>query len=356
MSLKPIRKVIFAGTPEFAACALRALIQDGSYEIIAVYTQPDRPAGRGRKLTASPVKELALAHNLPVYQPPSLKQLPEQDELKALHADLMIVAAYGLILPQAVLDMPKYGCINIHGSLLPRWRGAAPIQRAILEGDTETGITIMQMDAGLDTGAMLYEKACPILPVDTSETLHDRLAVLGAEALLEALTLLQQDKLFPEKQNDSEAKYAHKLTKEEARIDWQESADVIARKVRAYNPWPVANFQLGDESVRVWEASVKSDVMSSQLDKASDALSKNGASASSGQGVMSKIQEAIPYLNELPLPGKVILNLSAGEITVSTGNGELILRKLQFPGGKILSAADVLNGRKADFLPGVQLT
>ena len=253
-------KIIFAGTPEFAATALAALLKT-SHQIIAVYTQPDRKAGRGQKLTPSPVKQLALEHNLPVYQPLHFKASTEeglaaQQELAALEADVMIVAAYGLILPQTVLDMPKYGCLNIHASLLPRWRGAAPIQRAIATGDTETGITIMQMAAGLDTGDMMYKTHCPITAEDTSATLHDKLAAQGAEAIctvLESEQSLQDFIAKREIQDEALTIYAHKLIKAEAKIDWTLSAVQIDLNIRAFNPWPVAFIQLDEKNaLRVW--------------------------------------------------------------------------------------------------------
>ena len=230
---------------------------------MAVYTQPDRKAGRGQKLTASAVKQLALAHDLPVFQPLHFKSSTEeglaaQQQLAALNADVMVVAAYGLILPQAVLDTPKYGCLNIHGSLLPRWRGAAPIQRAIATGDQVTGVTIMKMAAGLDTGDMMLKTLCPILASDTSATLHDKLAVQGAEAIctvLESEQTLQQALADSEVQNDSLAVYAHKLSKAEAEIDWTQDAVALDRNIRAFNPWPVAFCQLDDHTaLRVWES------------------------------------------------------------------------------------------------------
>lgn len=248
-------KIIFAGTPEFAAVALQALL-NSEHTVIAAYTQPDRPAGRGRKLKASPVKELAQQHAIPVFQPESLKQGLQQQQLADLDADLMIVAAYGLILPQAVLDIPRYGCLNIHASLLPRWRGAAPIQRAILAGDHETGITIMQMNAGLDTGDMLFKSTCPILPEDTGGSLHDRLAELGADAILHTLQLLLANQLKPQPQNDDEATYARKLEKQEACINWSASAEEIERLIRAFNPWPVAYTTLRQTTLRLWQAHV----------------------------------------------------------------------------------------------------
>ena len=255
-------RIIFAGTPEFAAVALNALLKT-AHDIVAVYTQPDRKAGRGQKLTASAVKQLALAHDLPVFQPLHFKSSTEeglaaQQQLAALNADVMVVAAYGLILPQAVLDTPKYGCLNIHGSLLPRWRGAAPIQRAIATGDQVTGVTIMKMAAGLDTGDMMLKTLCPILASDTSATLHDKLAVQGAEAIctvLESEQTLQQALADSEVQNDSLAVYAHKLSKAEAEIDWTQDAVALDRNIRAFNPWPVAFCQLDDHTaLRIWES------------------------------------------------------------------------------------------------------
>ncbi|OGS91778.1 MAG: methionyl-tRNA formyltransferase [Gallionellales bacterium GWA2_59_43] len=243
-------KIIFAGTPQFAASALAALLPE--HEIVAVLTQPDRPSGRGMQLTASPVKQLALQHGLPVLQPVSLKTEEAQREIAALDADVMVVAAYGLILPQAVLQMPRHGCLNIHASLLPRWRGAAPIQRAILAGDAETGITIMQMDAGLDTGDMLLRHACQIAPDDTAATLHDKLAELGVSSIIEALRQLPE--LIPVKQDNAAATYAAKLLKSEGRIDWSLDAQQLGLAVRAFNPFPVCHTTFGDTSIKVWQA------------------------------------------------------------------------------------------------------
>ncbi|MEQ1914830.1 MAG: methionyl-tRNA formyltransferase [Sideroxydans sp.] len=245
-------KIIFAGTPHFAASALAALLKQ--HQVVAVLTQPDRPSGRGMQLTSSPVKMLAQQHGIPVLQPATLKTPEAQSEVAAWGADVMVVAAYGLILPQAVLDMPRYGCLNIHASLLPRWRGAAPIQRAILAGDTETGITIMQMDAGLDTGDMLLKQACVIEPQDTAETLHDKLTVMGAQAIVETLRKLEASLLVPEKQNAQWATYAAKLSKVEATLDWTLSAAHIARAVRGYFPFPVANTVLRGTPIKVLRA------------------------------------------------------------------------------------------------------
>lgn len=257
-------KIIFAGTPDFAATALSALLNSDN-EIIAVYTQPDRKAGRGQKLNASAVKQLALEHNLPVYQPLHFKSSTEeglaaQQQLAELGADVMVVAAYGLILPQVVLDTPQYGCLNIHGSILPRWRGAAPVQRAIATGDQETGVTIMQMAAGLDTGDMLYKTICPISDSDTSLSLMDKLAVQGGEAIVEVLKSEHSLKEYLEHrevQDEALTIYAHKLDKAEAKINWQQSAAEINRNIRAFNPWPVAYTPLDDQqNLKVWNCQV----------------------------------------------------------------------------------------------------
>jgi methionyl-tRNA formyltransferase len=303
-------RLIFAGTPEFAAAALKTLI-DAGHDIALVLTQPDRPAGRGMKLKASPVKELALAHGLPVAQPQTLKAAEIQAQLRAIQAEAMIVAAYGLILPQAVLDIPPHGCLNIHASLLPRWRGAAPIQRAILAGDAETGITIMQMDAGLDTGAVLLKKTCPIVPDETAQTLHDKLAGLGGAAIVDALARL--DSLRGERQDDTRATYAAKLSKEEAEIDWERPAQEIARAVRAYNPFPVAFTRLDGEPLRLWAA-----------------MPANG----SGE------------------PGQVLAADKHG-IAVACGDGALLITELQRAGGKRLTAAQFLAG--GGIAPGTRL-
>lgn len=316
MSSSTSLNIIFAGTPSFSAVILQALL-DTSHHISAVYTQPDRPSGRGRKLTASPVKELALQHQLPVYQPLSLRDANEQKILADLQADVMVVVAYGLILPQPVLQAPRFGCINIHASLLPRWRGAAPIQRAILAGDKMTGITTMQMDVGLDTGAMLHKVECPIHDTDTSESLHDKLAKLGAEAILKTLADLAVNQLQPVAQNNAEATYAHKITKEEARLDWSRSARELDQQIRAFNPWPIACTQINAQVVRVWQAAV--------LEQAHNAV-----------------------------PGTIV-GVSSEGIHVAASAGILSLQKIQLPGGRVLAVSDVLNSRADDFVVGKQL-
>ena len=305
--------IVYAGTPEFAAVALGALLGT-HHHISAVYTQPDRPAGRGRKLKASPVKELALEHGIEVRQPESLKGTGEQDRLAALEPDVMVVAAYGLLLPPEVLSIPRLGCLNIHASLLPRWRGAAPIQRAILAGDNETGITIMQMDVGLDTGDMLYKLTTPIKEGDNAQILHDRLASLGARAITEALEGLQQGLLIPEKQDDSMACYAKKLQKAEAVIDWQDTALQIARQVAAFNPWPVAQSLYKDEVLRIWEARAIDDVSGKKPGSVIRA-DKNGITVACGKGVLrllrlqrpgGKPQEVQAFLNANAVEGIVL--------------------------------------------------
>ncbi len=302
-------KIIFAGTPEFAAVALNALLEEGRHEIRAVYTQPDRPAGRGRKLRASPVKEMALAHGLPLRQPSTLKEPEQQRSLRELGADLMVVVAYGLLLPPPVLDAPRLGCINIHASLLPRWRGAAPIQRAILAGDRETGVSIMQMDEGLDTGPVLHRVVTPIHPGDTAGTLHDRLASLGAQALLDTLDRIMEGSARPVPQEEAAATYAPKIEKQEAVLDWNASAEELDRRVRAFNPWPVAQTTWKGKVLRIWQAEP---------------------------------------LAEMPdAPAGTVVRAGKEGIDVATGNGMLRITRLQGAGGKPLDAAAFLNGHPA---------
>jgi methionyl-tRNA formyltransferase len=247
-------RIVFAGTPAFASAALNAIIAAG-FNVIAAYTQPDRPSGRGMKLTASPVKLVAQQHNIPVLQPASLKPVDAQAALADLQPDVIVVAAYGLILPQAVLEIPRLGCLNIHASLLPRWRGAAPIHRAILAGDTESGVAIMQMEAGLDTGPVLLERRTPIAPNDTTGSLHDRLAALGAEAIVTVLVSLQRGEMPMAHAQPSEGvTYAHKISPDEARIDWAQNADHIERQVRAFNPAPGASTTWRGEPLKIWNA------------------------------------------------------------------------------------------------------
>jgi len=306
-------KIIFAGTPDFAAVALHALI-DSAHQIIAVYTQPDRPSGRGLKLTPSPVKTLALQHHLPVYQPTSLKNVEEQTRLANFEADVMVVAAYGMLLPQVVLDMPRLGCINIHPSLLPRWRGAAPIPRTIFAGDKMTGVTIMQMDAGLDTGPMLLQKAYTLMKNETAQSLHDKLAKLGATLLLETLYLLATQQIKPVPQDNALATYAHKMTKAEALVDWHDSAISLEQKIRAFNPWPIAYTEWQAQPLRIWQAQV--------LTEKTDAV-----------------------------PG-VLIKASEEGLDIATGEGTLRLLQLQLPGGKILKAADFYHAKQAQLKIG----
>lgn len=308
--MSPLR-IIFAGTPDFSVPSLEALLAAGQ-DVVAVYTQPDRPAGRGRKLTPSPVKAAALAQGLPVLQPPTLRDEGAVADLRALAADLMVVVAYGLLLPQAVLDAPRMGCVNVHASLLPRWRGAAPIQRALLAGDGESGVTIMRMAAGLDTGPMYLLRPLAIAPRETGGGLSDKLATLGAQALVEALPGIADGSLIPVPQDDDQANYAHKLTKAEAEVDWSRPAVAIDRLIRAFDPWPVAQTSLEGASVRLWG---------------------------------SELSDLIPP--PAALPGQV-LAAGKGGIEVATGAGVLRLTRLQPPGKRPMSAAEFLNARRLD--------
>lgn len=294
-------KIIFAGTPEFSSVALLSVLES-EHDVVAVYTQPDRPAGRGRKLTASPVKALALENNIPVYQPVSLKDEAAQQELIALQADVMIVVAYGLILPKTVLQAPKYGCLNIHASILPRWRGAAPIQRAILAGDTQSGVTIMQMDEGLDTGDMLNIKYCDIDAEDTGSSLHDKLASIGGLALMQTLSDIESNRLKPESQDDSQAVYAHKLDKKEAQIDWQQEAADIVRKIQAFNSWPVAYTDFNGKSLRLWQAHLVDMENSLQPDIGQAQCGEVIAESADGIDIVAK--NGVVRVIELQMPGK----------------------------------------------------
>lgn len=287
-------RILFAGTPDFAAECLKALL-NSEHEICAVYTQPDRPAGRGRKLTPSPVKQLALEHKLPVEQPLNFKSEDSLQTLAGYEADLMIVVAYGLLLPQKVLDTPKLGCINVHASLLPRWRGAAPIQRAILAGDTESGVGIMKMEAGLDTGPVLLEARCPINESDTAQDLHDRLAALGAETLLQSLDDIESRLKQAQPQDESLSTYARKLDKQEALIDWQRPAAEILRQINAFNPWPVAQTQWQGDTMRIWRAQLGDRLRSGQPGEII-AVSKQGLDVQATDGILR--------ITQLQLPGK----------------------------------------------------
>ncbi|HZJ96029.1 MAG TPA: methionyl-tRNA formyltransferase [Thiopseudomonas sp.] len=304
-------RIVFAGTPEFAVSHLQALL-DSQHQVVAVYTQPDRPAGRGQKLTPSPVKQLALQHDIPVLQPVNLRSPEAQQELAAFNADLMVVVAYGLILPQAILDTPRLGCINSHASLLPRWRGAAPIQRAIEAGDAETGVTVMQMEAGLDTGPMLLKVSTPISATDTGGSLHDRLASLGPDAVLTAIEGLVDGSITPEQQLDGLATYAHKLNRQAALLDWQRPAVELDCQIRAMHPWPVCHTTLAGETLRV-----------------------HAAELAEGQGQ----------------PGE-ILSATRDGLLVACGEQALRLTRLQLPNARALPFNDLLNSRQALFSPG----
>ncbi|PAV26894.1 methionyl-tRNA formyltransferase [Tamilnaduibacter salinus] len=310
-------RLVFAGTPDFAASALQSLI-DAGHDIVGVYTQPDRPAGRGRKLRPSPVKETALAHDLPVYQPETLCGDEARAELAAMEPEVMVVAAYGLILPASILDIPLFGCLNIHASLLPRWRGAAPIQRAIAAGDGESGITIMQMDEGLDTGDMLLKRATPIHDDETGQSLHDRLAGLGGDAIVEALERLSKSQLLPEEQDDSLATYARKLDKSEGALNWHRPAYELDRLVRAFTPFPGAFTHSAGDRVRLHAVE--------PLSQHSDAD-----------------------------PGTVLRRERDG-IDVACGEGALRLQQVQLPGSRAQSVSDLINGGRDCLQTGEVLT
>ncbi len=317
--------IIFAGTPDFAAQHLTALL-DTEHKVVAVYCPPDKPAGRGKKLTPCATKQIALNHNIAIEQPENLKSEIDQNKLAKYNADIMVVVAYGVLLPEAVLATPRLGCINVHGSLLPEWRGAAPIQRSLEKGDSKTGVTIMQMDKGLDTGDMILTAECAINTTDTSAKLYEKLAKLGPEALMKALTLMAQPSYNPIEHNiaqDNElATYAHKLTKEEAELNWQLTADQLNRKIRAYIPWPVAHFtfiesEKKQHKIRVLQSST------------------------------------IPYSGSAALG--TIIDCTKQGITIVTGQNALRIEVMQLPGKKALPVQDILNGRSAWFSVGSQI-
>jgi methionyl-tRNA formyltransferase len=317
-------RIVFAGTPEFAVPSLTALIHAG-HQVVAVYTQPDRPSGRGRKLTSSPVKQAAVAFGLPVMQPETLRDPAAQATLRALQPDLMVVVAYGLLLPPGVLETPGLGCVNVHASLLPRWRGAAPIQRAIRAGDAETGVTIMRMERGLDTGPMYLTRVTPIAARETAGSLHDRLCILGAEALMEAMPGILSGSLQPSPQDDAQANYASKLNKDEALIDWSVPATTIDRQIRAFDPWPVAETHLDGATLRVWAAESVAGPLgpgSPPRNTAPKRAAEVGA----------------------PAPGMIVATSKAG-IDVATGDGLLRITCVQLPGKRPIAAAQLLNAR-----------
>lgn len=318
---KPLN-IIFAGTPDFAAQHLQALL-DSEHNIIAVYTQPDKPAGRGKKLQQSAVKKLALEANIPVYQPITLRNESAQQEFIELKADVMVVVAYGLLLPQEILDAPQYGCLNVHGSLLPRWRGAAPIQRAVWAGDSHSGVTIMQMDKGLDTGDMLHKVSCEISPEETSASLYEKLAQLAPSALLDVLNGLSEKHFPAEKQNESQATHAKKLSKEEAELDWNLTAEQLERCIRAFTPWPVSFLTLTDPQ---------------------------------GKTQTVKVYQAETIKTTKQYPAGTVLSVEKNGIQIATMEGVLNLLVLQPAGKKPMPVADFINGRRDWFTLGETLT
>ncbi|MCY4177598.1 MAG: methionyl-tRNA formyltransferase [Endozoicomonadaceae bacterium] len=312
--MKQSLRIVFAGTPDFAKVHLQAII-NSHHKIVGVYTQPDRPAGRGRQLQCSPVKELAIKHEIHVFQPESLKHATSQQELALLNPDIIVVVAYGLILPEKVLRIPQYGCINVHASLLPAWRGAAPVQRAIMAGDSESGITIMQMDKGLDTGDMLHKAKVSVSQDDTTATLAEKLSVAGGPALLTVLDEIVAGTTHPESQDAKQATYAHKITKEEGRINWSFSAEQISCHVRGLNPWPVAWSTLQGEVIRCWEVSLQKQ-------------------------------------NSIQHPPGTIIQADKSGLVVACKDGVVILDTVQLPGKRKIKAVDLLNSHHKLFIPG----
>ena len=310
-------RVIFAGTPDFAATHLQAILEDNRYQLVAIYTQPDRPAGRGKKITQSPVKKLALANDIQLEQPASLTDIKTQETIARLEADVLIVVAYGLILPQAVLDIPRLGCINVHGSILPKWRGAAPIQRAIEAGDRETGVTVMQMDVGLDTGPMLTTSQCTIDDKETSASLYSKLAVLGAQALINTLEKMRTGTAVGIAQDSTQSSYADKIAKQESLIDWSASVTEIERRVRAFNPFPAAYSLVNGQRIKIWLASA-------------DSRDYHG------------------------VPGE-ILSADNDGLLVKCGNGALLISTIQLAGKSKMYVAEALKSRASLFFPGNRL-
>ena len=310
-------RVIFAGTPDFAATHLQAILEDDRYQLVAIYTQPDRPAGRGKKITQSPVKKLALANDIQLEQPALLTDIKTQETIARLEADVLIVVAYGLILPQAVLDIPRLGCINVHGSILPKWRGAAPIQRAIEAGDRETGVTVMQMDVGLDTGPMLTTSQCTIDDKETSASLYSKLAVLGAQALINTLEKMRSGTAVGIAQDSTQSSYADKIAKQESLIDWSASVTEIERRVRAFNPFPAAYSLVNGQRIKIWLASA-------------DSREYHG------------------------VPGE-ILSADNDGLLVKCGNGALLISTIQLAGKSKMYVAEALKSRASLFSPGNRL-
>lgn len=311
MSTHPLR-IIFAGTPDFAATHLQGILTAGDHQVVAVYSQPDRPAGRGKKLRPSPVKQLALDHQIPVYQPTNFKQAEDQQLLRDLNADLMVVVAYGLLLPKVILATPRLGCINVHASLLPRWRGAAPIQRAIEAGDAESGVIIMQMDEGLDTGDMLLTARCTLEADETGGSLHDKLATVGVPALNQALQLLARGEAQATIQDGQHTNYARKINKPELALDWRQSATVLERKIRAFNPFPICYANLNDQRIKIWQASI----------------------------------------GEQQGEAGTIISADKKSLVVACGEASLSLEVIQLPGGKALPISAVMASKAALFSPG----